>query len=115
MQGNTAVELVRFLTSQEFQTEYCRRLGYLPTRLDALAAPPFSTEPHFQGLARALSNGRPFTPRSLGGLLEDKIGAALVSIWADVIAGADQDSEFILTRWLEPLARRLDLTLGSFS
>ncbi len=115
LQGNAAVELVRFLTSTEIQLAYCQQAGYLPTRLDALAAPPFSTEPHFRGLARALTKGRPYTPRALGGLLEDKIGAALVSVWADLIAAPDQDLELILTRWLEPLARRLDLTLSSFS
>jgi multiple sugar transport system substrate-binding protein len=107
-----AVELVQALTSRQAQVEYCQRSGHLPARLDALTEPPFSTDPHYRVLIRAVESGRPFTLISLGGLLEDKLMGTLNQIWASIAANPDQELDAIIVQHLEPLAQRLELALS---
>jgi multiple sugar transport system substrate-binding protein len=108
-----ALELAREFSSQEFLDDYASYTGPLSVRLDALDKSPLAGEPNYRAMVRALKTGRTFPQISLWGLIEEKLAAALDNIWADVLAESNPDIDAILTRHLEPLAQRLELTLSN--
>lgn len=109
---DAAVELVKFLTGRFAQTAFPPKAGLLPVRLDLLSEPPFTNEPAYQLMARALEVGRsyPLIPR--WGLVEDYLEDTLGRIWAEVMSDANPDVETLVRRQLEPLAHRLDVILS---
>ena len=108
-----AVKLVRFLTSQHVQSTFGRRAGLLPTRHDVLSNPPFSDDPLYQVVAQGLEMGRSFPSVPLWGLVEEKLNEVLGHLWADLLANPSLDLEEAVAEHLEPLARRLNVTLRS--
>jgi ABC-type glycerol-3-phosphate transport system substrate-binding protein len=106
------LELIRFLTSQSFQSTYGQRTNYLPVRHDVLDAPPFGTDPVYRTMAQGLRAGRTFPSIAAWGLIEDKIMPTLEQIWKDVLSGSPQDLDAIIAKHIEPLAQRLDVALA---
>ncbi len=106
-----AVELVRFLTDRRLQLTCSQQTGLLPVRTEVLAAPPFSTEPHYRVFSRGLLTGRSFPSMRLWGLLEDRLVPALGKIWQKVLAEPQPAIDAIIQAELEPLAQRLNQTL----
>ena len=104
----TAVELVRFLLSKDAQIGYCQKIGYLPTRLEALDGQLYSTDPILSGFVKALKVGRLFPLMKLGGLVESRLATALYQIWGEVIANPLIDLESTIQRNFEPLVRRVE-------
>ncbi len=56
--------------------------------------------------------GRTFQHIPLWGRVEDKLANALDNIWEDVLAESQPDIDAIMSRHLDPLARRLQQTLS---
>jgi multiple sugar transport system substrate-binding protein len=110
--AEAAVQLVAFLTQREPQLAYSQAVGLIPTRLEALAAPPFATHPFWQLATRGLRTGRSFLVTRSWGLMEDRLTTALAGLWRDVLADPQADLDGLISRRLEPLAKRLDLVLG---
>jgi multiple sugar transport system substrate-binding protein len=108
------LELIRFLTRPEVQSAYAQHVGLLPTRLDALEAPPYATEPLWQLAISGIRTGRSFPVTRSWGLMEDRLTRELSALWGDVLADPGVDLEAAITKRLEPLAMRLDLVLGQF-
>jgi multiple sugar transport system substrate-binding protein len=111
--GAEAVKLIQFLAGQEVQKALGQHAGLLPTRVDTLMQPPFSDMPVYWLVGRGLQRGRSFPCVPLWGLVEDKLTGALSNIWADVINHPGANLDTILTTHLNPLARQLDVTLGT--
>jgi multiple sugar transport system substrate-binding protein len=107
-----AVELVRFLTGRQAQVEYSRHTGYLPVRLDVLDKPPYATDPQYRVMVEALRTGRSYPPLLRWGMVEERLSTALTQIWDEVLADPGQDLDEVIARHLEPLARRLEVTLA---
>lgn len=111
-QPRECVELVQFLVSPGVQ----RRLNsttLLPARLDAYQEPGIGDNPMIVVLLEGLKRGRSYPFFSMWGMLEDRLVPALSNIWRDVITDRGADLNLLLTRHLEPLARRLNLTFKS--
>jgi multiple sugar transport system substrate-binding protein len=111
-QAEAAVRLVAFLSQREPQLAYSQAVGLIPTRLEALSAPPFATHPLWQLAIRGLRTGRSFLVTRSWGLMEDRLTTALAGLWGDVLKDPDADLQALIGRRLEPLAKRLDLVLG---
>jgi multiple sugar transport system substrate-binding protein len=107
-----ALRLVAFLTQRQAQLSYSQAVGLIPTRLEALAAPPFATHPLWQLAIQGVRTGRSFVVTRSWGLMEDRLTTALAALWNDVLADPGADLEALIQRRLEPLAKRLDLVLG---
>ncbi len=112
-QQRLAFELVRFLTSQRIQIDYCQRARSLPVRLDALSSPPFSTEGLYQAIAEGLKSGQSYYISRLWGLVEEKLVAELNLIWAELFEETPVDLEAKLAEHLNPLAARLTQIISS--
>ena len=108
-----ALSLVRYLTSAPVQTSLPRLAGYVPVRSHALTMAALAEDPLMQRLQTGLQKGRPFWPLPLWGLVEDKLSLALGNIWEELLAESPAELEVILDRHLEPLARRLGITLSN--
>lgn len=111
--GSASIDLIRFLTSKHVQTAFGQRAGLLPTRPDVLRNPPFADTPLYQIVAGGLEKGRSFRPIPLWGLVEERLSEALSDLWAQVLAEPDLDLAEAIAGCLNPLARQLDVTLGS--
>jgi multiple sugar transport system substrate-binding protein len=107
------IELIRHLVSPQAQIEFCPAGGLLPVRMEALADPLYTDDPHNKVLVEALQKGRIPTPFALWGMVEDKLSTSFAQVWSDIYARPSDSLEAILARHLEGLARRLDIMLGS--
>jgi multiple sugar transport system substrate-binding protein len=107
-----ALKLIHALLSEPVQAEYGQSVGQLPVRLEVLAQPPFSTDARFQVMVEALKTGRPLPRMPRWGVVEERLVSALTHIVAEVAAQPEGDLDAIIGKYLEPLARRLDIILG---
>jgi multiple sugar transport system substrate-binding protein len=107
-----ALKLIEFLTRREAQVNFSQAVGLLPARLEALASPPFSTDPFWQMAVNGLHTGRSFPVTRSWGLAEDRLTKALSGLWDEFLANPQVDLESALAQRLEPLAKRLDLILS---
>jgi multiple sugar transport system substrate-binding protein len=111
-QPEAVLKLVRFLIADATQVAYSQRVGLLPTRLNALTAEPFASDPWWQLAIRGLKTGRSFPVTRSWGLMEDRLTRELKALWDEVLADPELDLDAAIARHLEPLALRLDLVLG---
>ena len=107
-----AIALVSFLVGQPAQVRFCQTTEFLPVRLDALSALTFEPASLAQTIDRAFRTGRPYKAIGMWSSVEYQLSHALDQVAADVIAESTADVGAILHRHLDPLARRLDLTLS---
>jgi len=106
-----ASALVVYLTGEEMQTGILGRNGILPARLDALHAPPFTTNPHFQIISESLQQGKSFPVSRTWGLVEDKLVVTIAKIWAKLLSDPTLAVSQTVSKYLEPLARELNHSL----
>jgi len=106
-----ALELVRFLTSQQAQRTYNPRIGLLPVRPDVLQDVPFTTDPSYPVLLQGLKTGRSFPVIPQWGIVEDRLMTALSQLWETVLARPEQNLDAVIVEQLEPIGERLDLML----
>ena len=107
------IELIRHLVAPQAQIEYCPIIGLMPARAEALADPFYSADPYYQVLVEALHKGRVSTGIPLWGMVEDKLSINFAQIWLDIFKQPASSLDAILSRHLDVLAKRLDITLGS--
>ena len=105
--------MVRFLTSSQVQTEVVTSQGLLPTRLEALDAPPFTSDPHYRVISESLKTGRRFQAAYMWGLIEDKLMVTLGKIWAVLLEDPELDVDVAVAQYLSPLVAELNHTLSS--
>ncbi len=110
--AEAALRLIRFLTQPAAQVTHSQNIGLLPSRLDALAEPPFSTNSPWGSAIVGLKTGRSFPVTRSWGLMEDRLTIALSKLWTETLANPGLDLDRAIAKRLEPLAQRLDLVLG---
>jgi len=103
-QETLAVELVRFLTSQQVQSTFNTSIGFFPTRPDVIQNPPFSNDVFHQILMDGLNSGRSFPTISRWAIVEDRLIHLLGLLWEDVLANPNSDIDAIISDQLEQLA-----------
>jgi multiple sugar transport system substrate-binding protein len=109
---SSAHELIRYLCQPDVQTAYCKVIGLLPTRLDALASPAYHDQPFYQRLIERLKSGRSFRTLPLWGMVEDKLTTSLSQVWIDLINDPTLDVAQTVSLNLQPLSRRLNIALS---
>jgi len=111
-QEDAAFKLIKFLNRPEAQVIYCQVTGMLPTSLEALTQPYYSEHPVYRRLVERLKVGRSFRTVPLWGMIEDKLSSALTMIWKILLDHPELDTAQTLAEYLDPLARRLNITLS---
>jgi multiple sugar transport system substrate-binding protein len=107
-----ALKLIQFLMRPSAQVTHSQNIGLLPSRLDALASPLFSTDPVWQVAARGLRSGRSFHVTRAWGLMEDRLTTEFGALWNESLSNPDLDLDAVIGKRMDLLARRLDLVLG---
>ncbi len=107
-----AVALASYLVSPPVQRTYCQMIKnhHKPTRLDVLPDLPQQGSSLTNAVKQALTSGRSYRPIPLWGRIEGQLSGALNFVWEEVLAG--KPTEDALREALEPLARRLKITLA---
>lgn len=115
-----AVELISWLSSSEFQAEYCRVSGLLPVRQNLWSREFIESSEHLSTFHQALQKGRGIPPTALWGMIEDRLAKMIATVWQDMYAARkpgkpiDMLDEIIAKRF-EVFATRLNMTLSSSS
>lgn len=107
-----AVALAGFLASQDAQRQHAQNgTVMLPTRPDSFSALPYMQNPLTQAVIRSLQTGRSYRAVAIWGRLESQLSSTLGRIGEAILSGVETDAA--LQQHLEPLARRLEITLSS--
>ncbi len=107
-----AVALVNYLAGQAAQIRRAEMDAAIPARLDALQLLALQPSGLSQTVEQAVSTGRPYKIVPLWRRIEYQLGQELVQLQSDLDSDPAADVETILRSRLEPLARRMNLTLS---
>jgi multiple sugar transport system substrate-binding protein len=107
-----AVELVKFLTNQQNGLEWARKVGSMPARMDVLREIYPPENPLHQAVMQSATYGRAYHTVPIWRRIEYQIAQELGTCLQQANAQPTEKSETILRAHMEPLARRLNLTLG---
>jgi len=107
-----AFELVRFLSSQPTRIPASPLSHELPTRREAINLPSVESDIFHRTYLQAMQTGQSFPTMRLWGAIEEKLVLEISRIWAELFADPNQDLDECLHRHLDPLAARLNTTLG---
>jgi multiple sugar transport system substrate-binding protein len=110
---HAAVELVKFLSSKEINLRYWRETGGTPSRIDALHEIYSPGNPAREAVMQAATNGREYYNISVWRRIEQQLSEGIGAIMRDAAENPATDSAQILRKHLEPLARRVNTTLGN--
>jgi len=110
---NAAVKLVSFLTSKDANLRWKQFCGHMPARSDALAEVYPSENPLHAAMELAARQGRTYYNIPLWRRIEYQLSQALGAVVKEANEAPSKSSSSILRAHLEPLARRLNLTLST--
>lgn len=111
-QPSAAIDLIRFLTSQPARFPYSPHATMLPARHDQLEALAAGGDLFMGGFVEASKAGRTYLSTRLWGLIEENLIGMLSHTWSELLADPFLDVEQTLLHNLDPLARRLNLSLS---
>lgn len=107
-----AIELVRYLTSPTVQVRVAPALATMPPRLAALDLPQIANDPVLRVFGQSIRTGRTYPSIPLWGLIEDRLLVALVQIGDAILADDTANLDQVIKQYLDPLARKLNITLS---
>jgi multiple sugar transport system substrate-binding protein len=108
-----AFELVRFLSTQPASLPGSPHSEELPTRREALNLPSVENDEFQRTFLQVLQAGRSFPTVRLWGMLEDRLTQEIHNIWGEIFANPGLDLDECLPRHFEPLAKRINASLGN--
>jgi multiple sugar transport system substrate-binding protein len=112
-QEHAALELVKFLASKEINLRYHEETGSMPARMDALHEIYLPGNPAHEAVMLAAKKGRGYYNVPIWRRLEQQLSEEIGAIISDAAQNPSADSADILHKHLDPLARRVDITLGN--
>jgi len=112
-QEHAAVELVKFLSSKEANLRWRRDVGSMPARIDALEEIYPDGNPLHDAVMLAARKGRAHHNVPLWRRMEFQLTQELGALVKEANENPSIDSASILHAHLDPLIRRLNLTLGN--
>lgn len=88
-----AAALLNHLTSAEVQRYFFKTTGTLPARIEVLESEPFTSDPHYQALARSLKSGRTIKIIYRWAAVEQRLVRMLTQLWSDLAQDPRLDLE----------------------
>jgi multiple sugar transport system substrate-binding protein len=110
-QEQAAVELVKFLASKDINVRYQRETASMPSRIDALKEIYPDGNPVREAVMMTATKGRHYYNTPTWRRIEYQLSEELGLIVNETLNNPTADTEAILHAHLDPLARRLNLTL----
>lgn len=111
VQQETALDLIRFLTSTQVQADVSARACVLPARLEATQFTSFANDPNYQMLVKTVLSGRSYGASPFWNIVEARLSNMLVQLWPEYFNTPGMDANAFLASRLSALARRINITL----
>lgn len=111
-QERSALQLIRMLTAEEQARRYSEVSWMLPARASAFFDPKYQQDEYIRTASQSLLTGRTFPNLPLWGLVEDRLVAALFSVWETLIKNPTATVDDTVNQMLNRLAKTLNLTLS---
>jgi len=108
-----AVDFIDRLISPEVQSTLVPMSGMLPVLKEAWDEPVMKEDPWAGVFYEALKTGRVLCRAPVWGIIEEKLKIEFSMIWEEIFSAPDPNIEAIVKKRLLPLARRLNITLGT--
>ena len=112
IQERRALDLIAWLTSQEFQQVFPAYAGLLPARQDALHAFPLANKSMYDVISQALQSGHLYPQVPLWGMIEERLVNAAAGLWLDLLSIEQPDVDALLDRRFLRVVERLNITLS---
>jgi multiple sugar transport system substrate-binding protein len=116
--ADLAWKLIRALSEKEFNVAFAESSGVLPSHQDAWSDEFLCRNKYNPEYFRGLQNGRCLPPVRLWGMIEDRLTQMLGNICDDLYTVNEEarsgSVDQIVTRYLEPLARRFETILSDY-
>ncbi|MEW5870183.1 MAG: extracellular solute-binding protein [Chloroflexota bacterium] len=109
-----ALQLISFLTQPLTQIKLYNLCEVLPSRREALAQLQLEPVELLQVERKVLETGRSYRPYPIWMRIQNDLILALDAITADILADSSLDIAAAISRHLDPLARKYEMTLESF-
>ncbi len=106
----TAIDLVKFLTSAEIELTLLDDVGYIPASVRALARIPANSI--YAAAVESVRKARPFRHIRTWGLIEEKLAVGLSSIWQVLLSTPNPDVTKIIADQLDPIEASLNKILS---
>lgn len=113
LQERGAIELIRYLTNPQTQSDCCRKTSMLPTRIEVLAGEPFEADPFYQVIADNLKIGRAFQSSNRWAAVELRLAAMINQFWADLFTHPEFDLQREVVRRVTDVTNKIERTLLS--
>jgi multiple sugar transport system substrate-binding protein len=114
-QPHKALELIKYLSKDEFQIEFCKSTGLLPVRQDLWTEELLNTNKYMPIFLKGIQEGRGLPPIPLWGMIEERLTNTFGAIWNDIYSTPKpmkpEAIHGILAKHLEPLDVRLNMAL----
>jgi multiple sugar transport system substrate-binding protein len=110
---SASLELTKFLASKETNLRWMREAGQMPARMDALEESYPVGHPLRDAVMQAAHQGRAYINVPLWRRIEYQLGQELSAVLQEANDNPAVESGKILRAHMEPLARRLNITLGN--
>lgn len=107
-----AVALTSYLTSKPVQVRAAQMKGTIPARLEAIEALYGREHPFYETVHKNSQIGRPYPTAAIWRRIEFQLAGALNEILSEALGDPSLELKPLIVRHLEPLANRLNLTLG---
>lgn len=109
-------DLLKMLYEPEFLSNYCLGSGLLPVQKDMWTEAYLQTDPNLHLFREAISHGTSLPDTPYWGMIEDRLTVAIGDLWREIYSSPGHLQPNVLrdlvAGQLEPVAQRLDLTLG---
>ncbi len=108
-----AMDLVRFLSRPDYTLQIGRHSNYLSPRLAELEMQAKQPGAHQKAIVQAILSGHTSPCVPMIGLVEDRLGFALLSIQQEVVKNPDVNIDQLLQQRIVPLGKRTNISLSS--
>lgn len=109
------ISLLKKLYEPEFLSRYCISAGLLPVQKAMWTEEYLQSDPNLRLFRDVIANGRSLPDTPLWGMIEDRLTVAIGGIWKEIYSAPapikGDALRSLIVNSLEPVARRLDLTL----
>jgi len=99
------LQFINQLMLPDLQRQMADLLDLIPTRIDVLNQPPYSTDPFLRMLSRAVSIGRSYPAIPAWGEVENQLMDTIVAVWEEIFAQNNPDIDNIVRKHLIRLSQ----------
>lgn len=111
VQEEAAFDFIRFLSSPQVQADFSVLNFVMPARLESSQLTPYANDPNYEILVKTILSGRAYGASPFWNIVEERLSRAIVQLWPEYFATPGVDANAFLATRLEPLARRINITL----